>query len=385
MHIAFVGLPGVPFRGRACDVRVTYFANLLAASHKVTIVNWYSAISLNRYGRGELNNKVDIVNIVKSRYSKGCYSKLLSFISIIKEPYVILSLNKKMHIDVLHIYTEHLFAYFTYKFLSIIIGAKLIYNYVEDRSSFDSSSYFMRKLQRLADVVAAKYCDGVIPISDFLEKKALSINPKLKTIKILPLCDFNDFKAIHAQTQIKDPYILYCGSINYKEVIDFIIKSYRSSIISSSRKLILVLSGNQEKISQVAQKNPGIIVLSHIEYKELISFYKGAEALLIPLRNTTKDIARFPNKVCEYLASEGVIISTSIGEISRYFKDNVNAILAKDYSIKLMSEKLDDLYNGIYNIEKMKECSYNTGLKYFDINAYSQKIELYLQSLFYKS
>ena len=58
MHIVFVGLPGVPYRGRACDTRLTYFANLFAKDNDVTIVNWFSPESLNKQGRGELNDKV---------------------------------------------------------------------------------------------------------------------------------------------------------------------------------------------------------------------------------------------------------------------------------------------------------------------------------------
>lgn len=65
MHIVFVGLPGVPYRGRACDTRLTYFANLFAKDNDVTIVNWFSPESLNKQGRGELNDKVSIIDVLK--------------------------------------------------------------------------------------------------------------------------------------------------------------------------------------------------------------------------------------------------------------------------------------------------------------------------------
>ena len=37
----------------------------------VTIVNWYSPSSLNRLGRGELNHKVEIVDIIKPSATNG--------------------------------------------------------------------------------------------------------------------------------------------------------------------------------------------------------------------------------------------------------------------------------------------------------------------------
>ena len=71
MHVVFVGLPGVPYRGRACDTRLTFFANLMVKNDDVTIVNWYSPSSLNRLGRGELNHKVEIVDIIKPSATNG--------------------------------------------------------------------------------------------------------------------------------------------------------------------------------------------------------------------------------------------------------------------------------------------------------------------------
>ena len=48
----------------------------------------------------------------------------------------------------------------------------------------------------------------------------------------------------------------------------------------------------------------------------------NSEALLIPLRNTIQDIARFPNKLSEYVGVSGLIITTDVGEIKDYFINN---------------------------------------------------------------
>lgn len=381
MHIVFVGLPGVPYRRRACDIRLTSFANLLASSNTIKIVNWYSPTSLNKDNRGELDDSIQIIDIVKSRDTHGWKTKLLYLLSIIMEPYVLLKLNKRQHIDVIHVYTERVFVYITYFLIARLIGAKLVYSYVEDRSTFEYSSKFKRHLQNFADWIAAKCSDGVIPISDYLKRKALRLNSKLKCIKIPPICDFEQFRKMPLHNKIDDKYLLYCGSTSYIEVAEFIAKSFYESKISKSRKLVLVLSGNDKRRNEIKMKYPDTIVLSNLSYLDLISSFTFAEALFIPLRNMDSEIARFPNKVCEYIASHGVIISTNYGEIVNYFKHQENALLCNNYKIKEMTTLLDNLADGMFNLNEIKENAYRTGLQHFDLYSYKESINEFLSFL----
>ena len=93
------------------------------------------------------------------------------------------------------------------------------------------------------------------------------------------------------------------------------------------------------------------------------------------------EIARFPNKVCEYIAAGGIIISTQIGEISNYFTHQENALLCKNYCIKEMVELLDNIANSVYDMSSIKDKSYRTGLEYFDLYAYQNGINDFLASL----
>ena len=381
MHIVFVGLPGVPYRRRACDIRLAYFANLLSSVNEVTIVNWYSPITLNIDGRGELNETIRIVDLVKSRESKAWMSKILYIWSIIKEPFSLLKINKRKHIDVIHVYTEHVVVYITYYFIAKVIGAKLVYSYVEDRSTFEYSSKVKRKLQQISDRIAAKFSDGVIPISSYLENKALDLNPQLKSIKIPPICDFQQFEKMPIKKIIEGEYLLYCASTTYIDVAEFIAESFYNSIIHQSRKLVLILSGDEKKRNAIRKKYPEIIVLCNLPYIDLISSFAFAEALFIPLRKIKSEIARFPNKVCEYIAAGGIIISTQIGEISNYFTHQENALLCKNYCIKEMVELLDNIANSVYDMSSIKDKSYRTGLEYFDLYAYQNGINDFLASL----
>ncbi len=63
-------------------------------------------------------------------------------------------------------------------------------------------------------------------------------------------------------------------------------------------------------------------------------------ALLIPLRPTFQDKARFPHKIGEYVASGNVVISTNYGEVKYYFKDMENMLIADSYDVNLFAEKM---------------------------------------------
>ena len=83
-----------------------------------------------------------------------------------------------------------------------------------------------------------------------------------------------------------------------------------------------------------------IVLKSNIAYQDLLSLYKRADVLLIPLRDTIQDNARFPHKIGEYTASKRPILSTNSGELKYYFKDGVSALLTEEYSENAYVEKL---------------------------------------------
>ena len=134
MNIVFVGLQGVPYFGRACDPRLANTANLLAEDADVTIVNRYSSLNRKMMSGIELSDKVKSVEILRRRNTSGVKSLMLYVGSILCEPFTLWSLHRKKKIDYLHTYTGHYFDFVLYWLFAKIIGAKIIYEYVEYRS-----------------------------------------------------------------------------------------------------------------------------------------------------------------------------------------------------------------------------------------------------------
>lgn len=383
MHIVFAGLAGVPRLSRACDVRLAFFANLLARNFDVTILNRYSSIKKEVKMDVDLDKHILVKEIITPRSTGQLLSSLLYLFSVILEPIKILSINRKVKIDILHIYSSHYVDFLLYWIIGRSIGAKIVVQYVEYRSDHKRrmGNPYHKVNGYLCDFWGPKLWDGVIPISDFLQQKALEVNPKLKYLKVIPLCDFAIIEKNRLESPVDDAYLFYCGNVGYKWAIDLIIESYRRSVISKTVKLFMVLSGDSEKIKEQQRKYPDIVFMTRLDYNVLIACYKHAAGLFIPLKNEIREIARFPNKICEYLASHGLIITTDVGEMKNYFEDGVNAIVSEGFSVDALSSKLDILAGGGYDVEKIKTNAYRTGLDYFDINSYSNKVTNFFEAV----
>ena len=381
MHIVFVGCSGVPRMGTAADTRLAFFANMLSRNNSVTIVNRYSSIKQLNKGNIDLENNIKVVDVIKSRESNVFFTRLLLLLSFIIEPIYLLNINKKTQIDILHVYSGHFLDIISYWLLSRLIGAKVVYQYVEYRSKVERAGFYHKLNGYLCDFHGAKFWDGAIPISNFLQKKAAEINKGLKQLKVNPLCDFSLFDNNKSVPNSRQPYLLFCGSVGYKQPIQLIINSYDNSLIKNSHKLVLILSGSSAEIQQIRKRHPEYIIKCKIPYSDLIAYYKNASVLLIPLRDTIQDIARFPNKICEYVAAHGAILTTNFGEIPYYFKDGDNAIVAEDFSINCFTEKMDEIEKGYYDLDKIRDNAYILGKAFFSIESFQTKLSEFLENV----
>jgi len=380
-HIVFVGLSGIAKRTRACDVRLAFMANMLAESYDITLLSRYACKQKLVDTNVALDERIVQEDIIRSRNTGGIMSSLLFGFSIFIELFALLSMNRKKKINALYVYSGHYIDFLLYWLVSRLVGAKVVYDYVEYKSILETNSLYAKINNKLVDYRGAKLWDGVLPISEFLKGKALEINPNLVCQKVTPLCDFGLFETINTGNAPDERYILYCGNIGYQDVAEMIANAFGNSELKDDCKIVMVLSGNKDIIKAFSNKYPQICVVTSLPYNDLITYYKKAEALLIPLRNNIRDIARFPNKICEYLAARGIIITTNVGEISMYFKDGENAIVADGYSEAELIDKFNKLATGGYDLNSIHRNAYALGLKNFDSNSYQQPMVAFFEKL----
>lgn len=381
MNIVFVGLSGVPYSGRACDSRLANTANLLAEKSSVVILNRYTSLRKKSMLGVNLSDRIECKEIIRRRKSNSIVSLILYVISLLIEPFVIFRLHRKKKIDWLHLYTGHYIDFVIYKLIACLIGAKVVYEYVEYRSEKPSNGLYHKINNYLCDFQGAKLWDACIAISNYLVDAAKKVNPNMPVIKVTPLGDFDLFDANDKKTDVVGEYVMFCGHAGYFDVVKFIIDSYKASAISNSKQLLLVLGGRQDQITRVKEYYDKCIIKSRIPYDELVALYKHAFALMIPLRNTIEDTARFPNKICEYTAAHGLIVTTNNGEMQYYFKNGDNAVVADECSVDSISSRLDEIEAGKYDLHMIRERSYQTGIDNFSIDAYKESLYNFLKTI----
>lgn len=373
MNIYFVGLSDVPFKKRAIDIRLLSFAKLFdSLGHKVIILNRLSGVSKCDM---EIPERVTISYVQKSR------NALSLLVAIAKEPFWLLKLHKCNKIDVLHLASGHFFDLAIYWLVCKLAGAKLIYHYCEFRSAFPNQNIYHKINGKLMNKVGPKLWDGSICISHFLEEKSKKYNKNVQTIIVPPICSFKQFEKVQAYNADK-PYILFCGSVAFTETIELILDSYNNSKMKDVGDLYLILAGENDSINKIKIRcDSRVKFYKGLEYSKLISMIKGACGLLIPLRNTIQDKARFPNKICEYVGSGGLVLTTNIGEMPYYFTDKVDSVLATEFTVSSYSQAMDWVVDNQNRLADMKAKSYEKGIESFDLYSYKHKINNFLNNL----
>lgn len=376
MKIVIVGLSGVPFSQRAIDVRLNATINLFVKlKYDVVVLNRFQSI-----GADIPHDKYELINpFGKCSCRSHVLSALLYFVALLLEPLRLFKINHQKHIDVLFVNSGHFIDVFLYRIIATIIGAKIVYQYCEFRAAFGSSNPYHRVNGILLARFGAKLWDGAICITSFLEEQCKNVNPGIRTIKMYPICNYSEFDII--EPYVPDySYVMFCGSVEYAEVVKLIIDAYRKSRIKNRCKLLLVLRGNKSIINRVRDDNPDFIVESDLAYNDLIARYKGATALLIPIQDSIRDIARFPNKICEYCAAKSAVVTTNNGEVKSLFVDGVNAFVADAFSVSSYSDALDRLADSDC-IAEIANSSYELGLNRFNIDSYCEEMSAFIEDL----
>lgn len=382
MRILFCGLSGIPNKASASINRYLAIGQALSEKNEIIYINRFPLFRPTDTLSTE-HNTFQIIDATKTKYRPDSFIKrnLLKLTSFVFEFNAIRKLNKEKKVEWLNIYTQYFGIFFIYYLFSKLFKIKTVLHYVELRSSFKGRSLLLQINDLLYDKVAILLCDKIIPISTALNNYVLSLKPSAQTIIVPPICDFDYFASVEPE-EIDQKYYVFCSSVTYDELIIFVISSYLK-MENKDVALHLVINGNIENpvINQLIENNKDRIYLfSNLKYEKLIAKYKGALAELIPLRNTMQDCARFPQKICEFLASNRPIITTAYGEINNYFQHRKNAIVSKEYEIESFSEQLDWAVEHQNELESISKESYVTGNTHFNIKSYSYKLDDFLRT-----
>jgi len=382
-------MPGIPFVKNAATNRcITIYSMFSKDVYTILVIN-NKASNFPTKIEG-IKKKGEFLNInyiyttptpfIPNNFWKRRFYK---FIGRFNEYILIIKKGLKKEIDVMFFYPSgsffDLMELLFYSLFSKLFGYKLISHYVEYRSSFDDRRKILLRINdKLYDYFAMFFVDGILPISEFLIQKIRKKRKKLPILKIPPIVDFNLFS--NRIKNSSDNYFLFVGNTGYFNPIEIILNAFEL-VDDKNYFLFLILHGNKDKVISKINKHKKkelIKIYSDLDYSELIQYNINAKALLIPLFDVIKDKARFPNKISEYLASANPIITTNYGEITYYFKDGVNALVAENNDPIHFSKKMKFIINQPEKAVEIGKNGYETGLQYFDKNSYHKVLNEFI-------
>ncbi|WP_317975569.1 glycosyltransferase family 4 protein [Novosphingobium pituita] len=378
MVVLFCGQSSYPRNDSATANRYRALAEMTAElGYEIIFVNRHPPLRQDE--SRNFNADFPVINSSgKFRFEGWLTRQLRRIFAVFFESAKIMRIAKNNSVKIINIYTQFALDLPFYYLISRLIGAKCVVHVTENRSQLSHRKALGKINDLLYDLFATSLFSRFITISSVLKEMVLANGKEVLVVSIPPVFRFEVMKSIPAMVGER-PYFAYCASSAYEEVIWFVIQAY-NSMENVEADLVLVINGSlSTRIEAACRANSRITLRSNVEYGQLLSLYKGALALLIPLRNTPQDIARYPQKITEYLASGRPIISTRFGEVGRHFAHQKTALLAQDYDVAQFAALMDFALSQPAMLDEIAKKGYQLGMQLFDSHAQSRILKLAFQ------
>jgi len=382
--VIYAGVSGFPY-GFAMIEKIKLISMALQSQgYNITVVNrkWSDG---NREPNGEQNgikyiNALGVRRRPKNFFKRNAYKFILPF----KETILLIKLAKEESNKYLFVNSRSFGLLVQYFLVSKALKLKLLITYVEQGSSLATKSKILKLGDFLFERYAFKLVDAALPISEYLVEVIRRQSKSLPILKTPVLTDIDFINGIE-QNRKKSEFV-FCGAAAFIEVIRFVVESF-DLLEQTETALVLICGGTNSELKALRElidksiNRDRIKLLNGLSYSELIDFYKSSLALLIPLRPTIQDMARFPHKIGEYAASGRPIISIKYGEVANYFSDGNSALLASEYSTKLFAEKMQFVIHNPILADKIGLNGKNVAIKNFGYKNYGIKLIEFLNSI----
>lgn len=260
-------------------------------------------------------------------------------------------------------------------FMAMLLGYKRSTLFHEWHIGINHSNILWKCEAYLKDKTFGYFLNAIFPIGHYLQDKAKRFKKPMILVPVLAAFDYR------VNISVKKTHFTYCGHAAYLLRNRIVIDAFEGVLKQSSdAKLVLVLVGTEKQKTDVynllVSKNMAyaVDIKSDLPQDELYAIYGSSVGLLIPLDpNSLQDEARFSQKIAEYVASRRPIITSSVGEIPYYFRNNENAVIVP-FTAKGYEEGMLLLIHDINISNIIGNRGYETGFHYFNYNKVGQQI-----------
>ena len=235
------------------------------------------------------------------------------------------------------------------------IGIKTAVELCEWHLAFPSKTKYHRYLRVLFSKNVFRWTDGAILISQFLVDKFNEFQNGKKRKRngiLLPiLVDFDKFPK--SEIYKHNHRFLFCGQLDYFELIEFLLKSF-AKVFSSNPDSTLYIVGDAEnsknfrRITELVTElgiEKAVMFTGFVTDSELLDLYHNSEALLLPLPPDNRSKARFPTKIGEYLSVGKPVIISKEGDIQNYLVDNQSCYFVNSFTHEEFAHRMLDCLN----------------------------------------
>ena len=241
---------------------------------------------------------------------------------------------------------EFTVGYALFNALAKALGVPVVIEFNERPAAMgDRPTFFEKRFSLLSGV------DGAIVISRFLgdwtDRELRRIRKSsFRMLQVPIVVDTNEQQVRnHSDNETR---VLFAGAPQYDQTINFILDSMEV-VWKRYPTCRLMITGcrpgdpagfwlNEEV---AARRLEGKVDLAgYLSRSDLLEAYAKSSALLIPLFDDVRSIARFPTKIGEYLSSGRPVVTNAVGEIAHFLQDGVSAFVCSPGDEKIYGEKI---------------------------------------------
>jgi glycosyltransferase involved in cell wall biosynthesis len=256
-------------------------------------------------------------------------------------------------------------------------------------------SNFSNSIKRqLLFKIAYPKINGFIVISEALE--LLANNKKsssAKVIRIPILMDKEKFSNYEnkVENRFKNRFVLHAGTLTEEkdgiiEVFEAIARVIKENdpqlkFILSNKITLPKVIGKIDKIIENYGIKENVIFHNHISKIELDKYLKTCTFAIINKPNTERNSYNFSTKLGEYLSYGIPVITTPVGESSRYLVDRINAHIINSDDINGLIQRIIEILESPETAINLANRGRETAIDNFDYRLYSKDLLNFFSSL----
>lgn len=257
------------------------------------------------------------------------------------------------------------------------------------------SDFFLRRFESINEFCLKKIVypniDGFIVISQSLVDYTTRYGKHRVIICKVPI--LVDYYYYQKQTLMPDcnfPYIINTATINdHKDGIINVFKAF-SLVIKNGYKLHFYLTSKTappallEQINLIISENnleTNITFLGELSEESLLTYQANCSMVVLNKIESDQNKYNFATKLGEYMALGKPIITTKVGEVKNYLKDNISCIYIDPSSPEEISEAIIRLLDDSEFAKRIGEAGREIAKNEFDYKIHSEKISNFFLAL----